>query len=71
MDLEICFIELDECCWNPVLDRLDGTLNAEHIDIFLRFPTNICMSHTDKPSNGYGHWKTARGKIYGGNLETD
>jgi hypothetical protein len=29
------------------------------------------MSHADKPSNGYGHWKTTRDEIFDGNLETD
>jgi hypothetical protein len=29
------------------------TLNTKHVDIFLRFPTNICVSHADKLSNGY------------------
>jgi hypothetical protein len=24
---------------------------------------NICVCQADKPSNGYGHWKIARGKI--------
>jgi hypothetical protein len=41
------------------------------VDVFLRFPTNICMSHADKPNNGYGHWKTARGKKFDENLEID
>jgi hypothetical protein len=76
---EICFIEVDKCCWNSVLDSLEDltisifwssfeiktpeTLNTKHVDIFLRFPMNICVCQADKPSNGYGHWKIARGKI--------
>jgi hypothetical protein len=31
------------------------TLNTKRVDIFLRFAMNVCMSHTDKPSNGYSH----------------
>jgi hypothetical protein len=47
------------------------TWNAWCIDILLRFPMNVCMSHADKPSNGYDLWKTIRGKIFNRNLETD
>jgi hypothetical protein len=39
------------------------TLNTKRVDIFLRFPTNICVFHADKPNSGYGHWKTEWGKI--------
>jgi hypothetical protein len=46
------------------------TLDTKCVDIFLKFATNICVSHADKPSNVYGHWKTARGEIFYGNLET-
>jgi hypothetical protein len=65
---EICFIEVDECCWNSALDILEAadyfeiltkiqnensrTLTTKLVDVFLRFPTNICVSHADKPSNG-------------------
>jgi hypothetical protein len=27
---------------------------------------NICVSHVDKPSNGYGIWETAWGQIFDG-----
>jgi hypothetical protein len=47
------------------------TLNTECVDIFLRFPINICMPHSDKPSNGYDHWKTAQGEIFYGDLKKD
>jgi hypothetical protein len=47
------------------------TLNTKHGDIFLRFPMNICVPFADKPSNGYGCWKTAQGEIFDGNLEID
>jgi hypothetical protein len=45
--------------------------DTKSVDIFLRFPRNIGMSQADKPSNNYGHWKTARGEIFDGNLKTD
>jgi hypothetical protein len=32
---------------------------------------NISVSHADKPSNAYGHWKTARGEIFDRNMEID
>jgi hypothetical protein len=47
------------------------TLDTKRVDSLLIFPMNICMSHADKLSNGYGHCKTARDKILGGNLQTD
>jgi hypothetical protein len=47
------------------------TLNTKCINIFLRFPTDIGVSHADKPDNAYGHEKTVGGKISDGNLETD
>jgi hypothetical protein len=47
------------------------TLNSKRVDIFPRFAANICVSHIDKPSNSYGHWKTARGEIFDEKLKTD
>jgi hypothetical protein len=38
-------------------------LNTKHVDIFLRFPMNICVPCSDKQSNGQGHWNTVRGKL--------
>jgi hypothetical protein len=46
-------------------------LNAKLADVFLRFAMNNCVSHASKPSNSYGHWKTARGEIFDESLETD
>jgi hypothetical protein len=40
-----------------------ATLNTKRVDVFLRFPMNIYVSPADKPSNGYGHWKTTRVKF--------
>jgi hypothetical protein len=34
------------------------SLNTKHVDIFLSFPIIICVSYANKPSNGYGYWKT-------------
>jgi hypothetical protein len=45
------------------------TLNTKQVDILLRFAMSNCVSHANKPSNGYGHWKTARGKDLDGSLE--
>jgi hypothetical protein len=45
------------------------TLNTKHMDILLIFPTNICVPYAEKPSNGYGHWKTGRCKIFVGNWQ--
>jgi hypothetical protein len=57
--------------WQRFEMKAQGTLNTKRVDIFLRFPMNIGVSHANKPSNGYGHWKTVRDKIFDGNLETD
>jgi hypothetical protein len=38
-------------------------LNTKCIAILLRSSANACVSHADKPINGYGHWKTAQGEI--------
>jgi hypothetical protein len=46
------------------------TLNTKDVDILLSFPMNICVSHVDKPSNGYGHWRTGEAKFQW-NLELD
>jgi hypothetical protein len=51
--------------------KTQETLNTKHVDIFLRFPMNICVPHANKPSNGYGHWKIAQGKIFDKKLETN
>jgi hypothetical protein len=48
-----------------------GTLNMKHVGILLGFPKNICVPYDDKPSNGYGHWKTAWCEIFDGKLEAD
>jgi hypothetical protein len=31
---------------------------------FVMFPTNICMSHSNKQSNNYGHWKIVRDNFF-------
>jgi hypothetical protein len=45
------------------------TLNTKHVDILLRFAMSNCVSHADKPRNGYGHWKTVRGEDFDESLE--
>jgi hypothetical protein len=47
------------------------TLNTKLVDILLRFPTNVFMSHSDKQSNGHDHWKIALENFFGGDLEID
>jgi hypothetical protein len=54
-----------------IRNETQGTLNIKCVDILLGFLTNICVSYADKPSNGYGHWKTTRGKIPDGTLKID
>jgi hypothetical protein len=56
---------------SKVQNETQGTLNIKHVDILLSFPTNICVSFADKASNGYGHWKTARGETFDESLGTD
>jgi hypothetical protein len=84
---EICFIEVDKRCWNSATKirgkltisnflpwfemETPETLNTKHVDILLNFPMNICVSHADKPRNGYGHWEIARCEIFDGKLAAD
>jgi hypothetical protein len=46
-------------------------LNTKRVDNFLCVPTNICVPCSDKQSSNYGHYKTLRGEIFYGHLETD
>jgi hypothetical protein len=39
------------------------TLTIKLVDVFLRFPTDICMPHSGKQSNGYGHGETTWGEF--------
>jgi hypothetical protein len=71
--------KFDKCCWNSapkglgvwlfqILTKIRNetleTLNMKHVYILLDFPKNICVPYADKPSNGYGIWEIARGKIF-------
>jgi hypothetical protein len=47
------------------------SLNTKRIDILFNFPMNICVSHADKPRNGYGYWEIARCEIFDGKLAAD
>jgi hypothetical protein len=57
--------------FTKIRNETSETLNTKHVDIFLRFLTNISVPYADKPSNSYGHWKTARDEIFDENLEPD
>jgi hypothetical protein len=57
--------------WSRIEMKTPETLNTKHVDILLIFPTNICVPYVDKPSNGYGHWKTAQCKNFDGKLAAD
>jgi hypothetical protein len=56
---------------NKVQNEISGTLNTKLVDVLLRFPTNIWVSHADRPSNDYDHWEIAWGEVFNGKLETD
>jgi hypothetical protein len=49
--------------WPRFKMKTPETLNTKRVDIFLMFPSNICMPCSNKQSNGYSHWKTAWGDI--------
>jgi hypothetical protein len=50
-------------CRPKIINKNSRTLNTKHVDIFLRFPSNICVPCSDKQSNNYGHWRTTWGEI--------
>jgi hypothetical protein len=56
--------------WPRFEMKTQETLNTNRIDILLRFPSNNCVPCSYKPSNSYGHYKMAWGKILGRDLET-
>jgi hypothetical protein len=57
--------------WPRFEMKTPETLDTKRVYIFLRFAMNIYVSHADKPSNIYDHWKIARGEIFDGNLKID
>jgi hypothetical protein len=63
----LCWKDLEETNYFESLTKIKNensrNLNTKCIDILLRSSVNACVSHADKPSNGYGHWKTAQSEI--------